>query len=215
MAHHPQIANTVAQVAPRPGVAESVELIKLKANAIRLALPYKCETESDYSYTRVKPFLTEFLHCISDFVLDLLPPVGTNFRDLCSVINVITHMLHDLPQFKNKEFQYTLAMAYEQLAHSWLIVLQHTAESEDESAQAQWDNSLQFAKAVEELSLLELLEAHNERSQGKFTAVVEYVRSKMEDLTPVARAHNTPGAIFSDLITVDYSNYSISAPTSH
>lgn len=218
---HPEVTQTVSRIAPRPTLKESVDLMKLKAEAIVAHLPYKCDTESDYSYIRIKPHLMEFLHTLSDFILNMLPPMELNLLHACQMLDEITCLMHGLPNFTNNEFQYTRATAYEQIANLWFIVLAHhngdeAADStEDLNAAHSVETLIEFAKTMEELDLVKKLEKHNELSRGKFQKVGEYVKSALDAYEQMNRALSGSGSIFNDLITVDYSNYSISARTSH
>lgn len=221
---HPEVAQTISKLAPRPTVKESVDLMKQKAENIIAHLPYKCDMESDYSYIRIKPYLTEFLHTLSDFILNLLPPMQLSLSNACQMLDVITCMIHDLPNFTNNEFQYTKATAYEQIANLWFIVLVH--HNGDECAEPSFDDPnaavahnvetlIEFAKTIEELDMQKQLEKHNEISRGKFSKVVDYVKAGLEAYEQIHHSLNGSGSIINDLITVDYSNYSISARTSH
>lgn len=219
---HPDVAQTITKLAPKPTVKESIDLIKQKADNIIAHLPYKCDMESDYSYIRIKPYLTEFLHTISDFILNLLPPMELSLSNACQVLDAITHLIHDLPNFTNNEFQYTKAVAYEQIANLWFIVLAHhngddITDFDDSGAAAvhNVEHLIEFAKTIEEIDLQKTLNKHNEISRGKFLKVVEYVRAGMDLFEQLNRSLNGGGSIINDLITVDYSNYSISARTSH
>ncbi|OBA21276.1 nuclear envelope [Metschnikowia bicuspidata var. bicuspidata NRRL YB-4993] len=225
MAHHPEIVPTVTKVAPKSSVADTIELIQQKAARIKAALPYRCDMESDYSYIRVKPHLTEFLACISDFVLDLLPPMDSPLHRACVVLDAIATAVHELPNFSNKEFQYTRSMAYEQLATLWLAVLNHHKSPEDPesageeacAASPSLEKSIDWLKTIEEMHLLQQVERHNDVSGGKFAALVDFVRAELDSFAQLNHgfSNSNTGSIFLDLISVDYSGFSISARTSH
>lgn len=224
MAQHPEVVHTIHKSAVKPSTESIVELIKQKSALIVDHLPYKCDVGSDYSYIRVKPYLTEFLDCISDFILNLLPPMEIVLANSCYILDVITTLIHELPCFSNSEFQYTKTIAYQQLANLWLIVLSHTQSDDGEltledTALGLSEPSLEWLKTVESMKLLERMEKHNEASGGKFSAVVDHIRSELgaqaqlnASCSPEAVAPQ--GSIFNDLITVDYSNYSITAHAS-
>lgn len=226
MAQHPEVAQTIQKCATKPSPDAILDLIKEKAAQIAAHLPYKCDVESDYSYIRVKPFLTEFLDCISDFILDLLPPIESVFSTSCFILHTITTLIHELPNFSNNEFQYTRAIAYQQLANLWLTLLsrhQSFEEREFEDVNSLSANtpepSLEWLKTVESMKLLEHLEKHNEATEGKFAAVVDFLKAELGNHAQLAiscspEAVAPQGSIFNDLITVDYSNYSIATNTS-
>lgn len=226
MAQHPEVAQTIQKCATKPSPEAIINLIQEKAAQIAAHLPYKCDVESDYSYIRVKPFLTEFLDCISDFILDLLPPMDSVLPTSCFILHTITTLIHELPNFSNNEYQYTKAVAYQQLANLWLTLLtRHQKAEEGDSEDANTLSSstpeppLEWLKTVESMKLLEHLEKHNEASEGKFAAVVDYLKVEIGNHPQFAiscspEAVAPQGSIFNDLITVDYSNYSIATNTS-
>lgn len=223
MAQHPEAVETVQKSAEKPSTDASIELIKEKAAQIAAHLPYKCDVESDYSYIRVKPHLTEFLNCISDFILDLLPPMESVLATSCHILNTITNLVHELPNFSNNEYQYTRIIAYQQLANLWLTLLSRDQAKEDEEAVEDvpstttgGEPSLEWLKTVENMNLLEQMEKHNEVSDGKFTLVVDFMKNELGAYAQINNGCSPEAAaplscIFNDLITVDYSNYSIAA----
>lgn len=222
IAQHPEVEQTIYKNVRRPSTNAIIGLVRAKAAQIAAHLPYKCDIESDYSYIRVKPYLTEFLNCISDFILNLLPPMDFVLSHSCVILHVITGLIHELPNFSNTEFQYTKSVAYQQLANLWLIVLSWQNNPQDAEGACEdvgsAEASLEWLKTVQNMKLLELVEKHNESSAGKFAAVVEHIKTELgthavlsNSCSPEAAAPQ--GSILSDLITVDYSSYSIAANT--
>lgn len=230
---HPEISNTIDKISPKPTLTNSIELIKQKFNNIMHHLPYKCDTESDYSYLRIKPYLNEFLNCLSDFILNFLPPVETNVFNSLKFLDEVTDLIHTLPNFSNSEFQYTRLMAYEQISNTWLIVLNHKMHLDDGAnnnntsntnessssptpvAQCNMENSAQLIKIIDELNLQQKLAKHDNISMGKFKLAIEFVNSEIENYENFNHTISNNGGILNDLITVDYSNFSITARTSH
>lgn len=230
---HPEIANTIDKLSPKPNLMDSIELIKQKFNNIMHHLPYKCDMESDYSYLRIKPYLNEFLNCLSDFILNFLPPVELNAFNSLKFLDEITGLIHNLPNFSNTEFQYTKSMAYEQVANTWLIVVNqnilpenattanHPNNNNEPSSSvsspppANIENLAQFIKIVDELDLQQKLAKHDSVSMGKFKLILELIKSEIENYENFNHTlNNNHGGILNDLITVDYSNFSITARTS-
>ncbi|ODV79194.1 tethering factor for nuclear proteasome STS1 [Suhomyces tanzawaensis NRRL Y-17324] len=233
---HPEIASTIHNRSPKPTVQNSLLLLKEKFQNIISHLPYKCDIESDYSYLRVKSHLNEFLNCLSDFILHFLPPIETNTPNSLIFLDHITDLIHELPNFTNNEFQYTRQLAYEQIANAWFIVLNQKIQYEGSESQSDSysglvsienfedpENSLKLIKIIEDLNLQEKLEKHNEQSNGKFKVILEFIKSEINLVEMFNNAMNnlnngadgSPSNVFGDLITVDYSKFSISARTSH
>lgn len=231
VAEHPEITKTVYQASPRPSLPDYVKIVEQKYNDIINHLPYKCDIESDYSYLRIKPYLNEFLDCLSDFILNFLPPVETNLNTTIRFLDEITNILHKLPNFTNREFQYTKLIAYEQVANTWLIALSHNSQIDDSVSasitdasssspspvsQHNLEKSMALIKLIEELGLKEKLLKHNEITLGKFSTVIDFVDSEMENYDNINYSlNNNYSNTINDLITVDYSNFSIIAKTSH
>ena len=218
---HPELQSTMSKIAPKPTIQDSLDLLHEKFNMIISHLPYKCDVESDYSYLRIKPHLQEFLSCVSDFILNYLPPLESNMIHSLQFLEEVTKMIiHNLPNFTNQEFQYTKSTALDQLANCWLIVLSQSdnnGEKEDVAA----DIGV-VVKVIQELELLEKLQKHNEVSLNKFQKVIDYCNDKLEQHELIinngnAASVNNNGAVpasLSDLISVDYSKYSLTNTSS-
>lgn len=197
---HPELASTIDRVAESPSVKSQVDLVRSKKQDIIDNLPYKCDVESDYSYMRVKPYLSEFLSTVLDFILAVLPPMDVALSQACILLDEVTQMIHELPAFTNNEFQYSRNMAYEQIASSWQVLLAEGPASD-------------LCKVIRETHLIANLEMHDSVAQGKFASVLEFARA---ELAASETRDTLPGgpSILSDLITMDYSNYSIAAHSS-
>ncbi|KAL6449578.1 STS1 Tethering factor for nuclear proteasome STS1 [Candida maltosa Xu316] len=211
---HPEIQSTLINISPKPTLHDSLTLLKEKFDMIISHLPYKCDVESDYSYLRIKqPHLQEFFSCVSDFILNYLPPLETNMIHSLSFLHEITNLIHDLPNFTNQEFQYTKSTAYEQIANCWLIVLSQT--DDDEALKKNDENDL--IKIISELNVVEKVHKHDDVSFNKFQKVIDYCNHKLEQHELIMNENNSNGAVpssLSDLITVDYSKYSIANTSS-
>ncbi|CAK7903089.1 tethering factor for nuclear proteasome Sts1p [[Candida] anglica] len=204
---HPEVSETVTKLAPKATLVDSLNLIKSKYDCIFNHLPYKCDVESDYSYLRIKPYLNEFFHCLSDFILNNLPPIESNSSNSLKFLDNITNLIHNLPNFVNNEFQYTKMMAYDQVVNCWLIILSRYNFEDSESSETN------LISIINDLDLKNKLDQHNLLSQDKFKSVISFIDSEIENYEKVN--HQLSGNSINDLITVDYSNYSITARTSH
>lgn len=239
---HPEIQETVSKLSPSPVLENSVKLLQEKFDDMLAHLPYKCDTESDYSYLRVKSLLMEFFNCLSDLILAYLPPVETNMEKSLRFLHEATQLVHALPNFTNSEFQYTKSMAYEQVANTWLVVLQQdepltgtdlinntTGPSHDglpPPSDADLASNEKVIEVVEMLDLVSKLSHHDEISRGKFKHITEFIKHKQEIHDQLLHHLNSepsssssflhlPNRLLNEFITVDYSNYSISAKSSH
>lgn len=204
---HPEMAQTVTKLSPKPTLANSIDLVREKFATIGQHLPYKCDVESDYSYLRVKPHIHEFLNCLSDFILNFLPPIEHNVINSLTFLDKVTALIHDLPNFSNNEFQYTKLMAYEQLANTWIIVLSQKLDEKPESSAE--DEIPYLYKVIVDLQLDERLAEHDTLSGGKFRNVVEFVNAEKHQADVIMNS-GTQASGLGDFITMDYSNYLIS-----
>ncbi|CAN3371132.1 tethering factor for nuclear proteasome Sts1p [Diutina catenulata] len=198
MHHHPEIEDTIVhRIAPRPRVDDCIELLRQKLADVGAHLPYKCDHESDYSYLRVKPRISELLQTMSDFVLHFLPPVETDVCNSLAFLEAATSVLDDLPNFTSLEFQFTRQTAYEQLANTWMLVV--SCDGDDASQAAK-------ARQLTKMAVLDRLSRHNVFARGKFDAVIEFLKAHQSQQELVAQQ-----GVLGDLITLDYSNYRTSA----
>lgn len=187
---HPEITKTINDIQPKISIEESIKLISNKFQMIKNNLPYK-EELNDYSYLRIKPYLNEFLNCLSDFILNYLPPIENNFINSLTFIDFSTNLIIELPDFKNKEFEYIKSKCFEQISNTWLIILNEMLNENNEND----ENLYNFIKIVNDLDLKNKIMSYNESCDNKFENILEFINSKVK-----VNAIN-------EFITIDYSNY--------
>ncbi|CAK9436118.1 uncharacterized protein LODBEIA_P06760 [Lodderomyces beijingensis] len=214
---HPELNKTIGKITPMPSTDGLLNILNQKFTQIIDSLPYKCDSTSDYSYLRVKPFLHEFLSCLEDYVLHILPHTNPHkYHRLSHALNFLheaTSFIHKLPNFTNSEYQYIRNTTHEQLANCWLIILnQEKAVEEGED----------FYKVVEELQLVAKLKMHALEEAGgeKFKKVLECVELKLFQAEELFKEQangdmsgNYGNRRLNELITVDYSQYSLANPS--
>lgn len=211
---HPEIVKTIYDLKPKVPIEDCKTIVSKKVLAIRDNLPYKGDLENDYSYLRVKPYLNEFLNCLSDFILNVLPPIETNFFNSLEFIDFTTSLINDLPTFNNSEYKYIISKCYEQLSNTWLIILNNLCEDQQEHNEEKPEESnnndiglYKFIKIVNDLNLKDHIMKYNEMSNGKFDKIIEFVDGKFSN-------YNNLNSELNDLITIDYSNYSLTTHSS-
>lgn len=139
-----------------------------------------------------------------------------NLATSLKFLDNITNMIHALPNFNNNEFQYTKMMAYDQVVNCWTIVLgggrdhHPTLEQQEEPRPTSSDDIISI---IHDLEIESKLDHHNEMSAGKFKTVQSFVKLAIENYEMVNQ--HMGGNSLNDLITLDYSNYSITARSSH
>ncbi|EGW30999.1 uncharacterized protein SPAPADRAFT_62896 [Spathaspora passalidarum NRRL Y-27907] len=218
---HPEIESSIIKLAAKPQLSNSIKLLQSKFDSILNHLPYKCDVESDYSYLRIKPHLQEFFNCLSDFILNYLPPIESSIINSLTFLQEVTNLIHNIPNFSNNEFQYTKSMAYEQIANTWLIVVSQeddttpvpSSTTENTTTPSEEEHK-QIISIIKDYDLIEKLEKHNDISNSKFQMVIDYLKSELEQHELIMSRATTTNPL-SDFITVDYSNFSMMARTSH
>jgi protein Cut8 len=196
---HPEITQTVHALHPKVQVEDVEKILHEKFQQISDNLPYKGDLENDYSYLRVKPYLNEFLNCLSDFILNYLPPHETNPLTSLNFIGFATSLITRLPSFTSQEYKYINDKCYEQVSNTWLIILHDLCPEDNEDEERLYN----FIKVVNDLNLKEKLNQLNHISVNKFDKVLEFINDRFNVFNS-----NTG---LNDLITVDYSNYSLTA----
>lgn len=162
--NHPELAPEISAQAAKPSVATLLELLGAKLQAVLAALPYKVDPASDYAYVRVKPPLDEFYAACSEYTLLFLAPVESNPMTLLDFLEGITLLLHQLPTWSNPDFHYRRVLAYERIAHTWVLVLRACEER------------LPGKVLLLAAQLESQIQRHHERAPGVLQPVVELLR---------------------------------------
>lgn len=198
---HPEIQSTIQTLHPKVDINDAMQVLIEKFDAISNNLPYKGDLENDYSYLRIKPYLNEFLNCLSDFILNYLPPNEINIVDSLKFIDMATKLIIKLPKFTNQEYKYINSKCHEQIANTWLIIL-HNLCPEDENNDEKLYN---FVKLVNDFDLKNKLYQYNISCNNEFDKIIDLVNDRCKVLD------NNNG--LNDLITIDYSNYITANPS--
>lgn len=206
---HPELHETIMKIKPKIPLEASIKVIFNKFTMIKENLPYKGDLQNDYSYLRIKPFLNEFLNCLSDFILSYLPPIQDDLADSLNFIVYSTNLVLELPKFDNDEFKYIRAKCFEQFSNTWLIILNNIYSSgsgsgTDNDHNENDENLYNFIKIINDFNLKQKLQEINEKCENQFDKVIEFISNKFEK-------YNSND--LNDFITIDYSNYSLTANT--
>ncbi|KAI5968783.1 STS1 [Candida margitis] len=119
---HPELNKTITKISQPPSISNILAILNTKHDSIINHLPYKCDASSDYSYLRIKPYLIDFLNCLEDYILWILPPNQHDLLTSLWFLHESTNLIHKLPNFTNSEFQYTRNLTYETMINSWIII---------------------------------------------------------------------------------------------
>ncbi|KAI5951172.1 STS1 [Candida jiufengensis] len=206
---HPELHTTIKKISNQPSMKSLTQILEKKFEEIINHLPYKGNIENDYSYLRIKPYLIEFLNCLEDYILSILPPIQQQYEEnkisVLEFLNDSTKLIHKLPNFKSSEFQYKKQIIYENLINIWFLVLTNLND--------------EFYQFIVEFKLIEVLECHCKFNKN-FGKLIEFINDKLKEIgnleinvdnNQVNSNGNSSGAgnSLNDLITIDYSQYSI------
>lgn len=170
---HPEITDSVYKCSPRPSVESCIDILRAKAELIIAQLPYKVDIGSEYAYLRVKPYIDDFLHALSDYTLNFLSPVEVTPGVSLEFLDHATTLLHKLPHFNKPSNNYFSDLAYEQLGQTWVDSLKEFIKAgEDDSGiyvliNQGWENKLR---------------THNEQSNGRLGNASDWFSGEVKDV---------------------------------
>lgn len=209
---HPELNQTVSKIAQPPNMNSILHILQQKHESILKALPYKCDSRSDYSYLRIKPNLVDFLNCLEDYILWILPP-NQHGHDLITqlwFLHELTNLIHKLPNFTNLEFQYTRNLIYETIINCWIIIFNEDLANDAifeffRKRQLNGDVGREEKEDGEEDTddedeLIEKLRVH-QRYCSKFGQIVEIYQEKLHQYKLAMREQYMNGSIGGDGIS--------------
>ena len=119
-------------------IQDFIDDLEIKFNKIIKSIPYhkkyydmdklrpfntNCEYRimdlDDYSFSRLKPYILDFLNCLIDYILFNLPPLIRNFIESIKLLDSITLMCLNLPRFKLPSNNYYYDKCWEQISFIW------------------------------------------------------------------------------------------------
>ncbi|KAK5782321.1 hypothetical protein RI543_000256 [Arxiozyma heterogenica] len=90
-----------------------------KLQPFNINCEYRIMDLDDYSFTRLKPCILDFLNCLIDYILFNLPPIIKNFIGSVELLDSITLMCLNLPRFKLPSNNYYYDKCWEQISFIW------------------------------------------------------------------------------------------------
>lgn len=94
-----------------------------KINPQILNSQYRILDLDDYSFTRLKPYILDFLNCLIDYILFNLPPMIKNFIESIKLLDSITIICVNLPRFKLPSNNYYYDKCWEQISFIWCSLI--------------------------------------------------------------------------------------------
>jgi protein Cut8 len=125
---HPELAEEVSSLAPRPTVASALSTLNNYEIAVGAAFPYGGNSGGDYAFNRVKPALNELLDALSDYTPHFLPPNESQAATSLTFLDDATNIIHRLPNWDNSLHNHSKSMAYEEITKAWVLVVQGAAK---------------------------------------------------------------------------------------
>lgn len=103
----PEITEIVERESPCISIDDALIELRRKLELIISNLPYKVDVKSDYAYLRVKNNVIEFFQALSDYSLNFLPPVNSEYEvSIKFLIKFLKEIFIELPKFDAIEFNY-------------------------------------------------------------------------------------------------------------
>ncbi|KAI0999669.1 Tethering factor for nuclear proteasome sts1 [Podosphaera aphanis] len=120
---HPTIGSEVVSSAPRPSIEAVAEVLVRYQKKLQDAFPYGGNSGSDYAFNRVKQHLIGLIDALTDFTPYYLPPNENQSTTSLSYLDMVTKVVHDLPEWDSKSHQHYKDNAYYDLSKAWVLVV--------------------------------------------------------------------------------------------
>ena len=140
---HPQVTQHLQSSLSQYSFTNERRLISLKQKfeEIYSSIPFnKQYTDNgvtrldDYAFVRLKPLILEFLNCLTDYILNTIPPRSTNLQESLIFLQECTQMVCQLPRFSLPSNNYYYDKCLEQLSYIWCTLIQHLSQQTNTSA---------------------------------------------------------------------------------
>jgi protein Cut8 len=156
---HPQLANEVSNVAPRPSAETVLNLLGQYEARMLSSLPFGNRPKSEYAFNRVRQSLVDLLNALQDYTHNFLPPRETQISVSLNFLDQATEIIHRLPNWDNYQNNRHKQEAYDEISVAWAIVIKEAAKRAGgfQLRVGGWD---------------EKLAKHHERSGGRFGAAM-------------------------------------------
>ncbi|KAI5955479.1 STS1 [Candida theae] len=204
---HPELNQTITRIAQPPSIQSILSILSNKLDTIINSLPYKCDSSSDYSYLRIKPYLVDFLNCLEDYILWILPPNQHDYDLVSSLwfLHESTNLIHKLPNFTNSEFQYTRNLTYETIINCWIILFNQDLANDDiyqifqkrkhpSNQGGHYHDDDDNDNDEDEDELIEKLRVH-ERYCSKFGQLIEIYQEKLHQYKHAMQEQYSDGVV--------------------
>ena len=187
---HTELKEELVQLSPRPGVTNTLQVLREYHNALQSSFPLGPNPGSDYSYDRVKQNLMSLLDALSDFTPHFLPPNEPQSSTSLTYLDGVTQIIHDLPQFDTLQHNLAKENAYEEIERAWICVIRE-ASKRGGGIQLQYGN------------WEEKLRRHNDIARGRLSDAVQELRSSLGWIV-AADGQPQPSSIRQQLFSGNY-----------
>ncbi|KAG9239592.1 Cut8 six-helix bundle-domain-containing protein [Amylocarpus encephaloides] len=124
---HPHIGSEVANSAPRPSVAATLDVLSQYQERLREAFPFGGNT-SDYAYDRVKQPLVALIDALTDFTPHYLPPNESQTTVSLNFLDSATKVVHELPEWDSQSHKHHKDNAYDEISRAWAMVVSEASK---------------------------------------------------------------------------------------
>ncbi|KAG0657551.1 Tethering factor for nuclear proteasome sts1 [Maudiozyma exigua] len=206
---HPQVAQHLQSSLSQYSFTNERRLVslKLKFQEIYSSIPYnKQYTDNgitrldDYAFGRLNPLILEFLNCLTDYILNTIPPRSTNLQESIIFLQECTQMVCQLPRFSLPSNNYYYDKCLEQLSHIWCTLIQHLSQQTNTST------ILLINSQVEIKELYDKLNQFNDLANNLLIRPLQLLKYNIENPIANTNGNNNPTNEFNNNILATNNN---------
>ena len=204
---HPQVTQHLQSSLSQYSFTNERRLISLKQKfeEIYSSIPFnKQYTDNgvtrldDYAFVRLKPLILEFLNCLTDYILNTIPPRSTNLQESLIFLQECTQMVCQLPRFSLPSNNYYYDKCLEQLSYIWCTLIQHLSQQTNTSA------ILLANSQVEIKELYDKLNQFNDLANNLLIRPLQLLKYNIEN--PIVNTNNNQTNEFNNNILATNNN---------
>ncbi|SMN19972.1 similar to Saccharomyces cerevisiae YIR011C STS1 Protein required for localizing proteasomes to the nucleus [Maudiozyma saulgeensis] len=212
---HPQVTQHLQSSLSQYSFSNDRRLVSLKEKfqEIYSTIPYNKDYMNnniprldDYAFVRLKPLVLEFLNCLTDYILNNIPPRSTNLQESLLFLGSCTQMVCELPRFTLPSNNYYYDKCLEQLSYIWCTLIQHLAQ-EDDTLNGMWVGGNSKDAIIS--NLYDKLNQYNESANNLLSRPLQLLKHMMnihsENSTSQHRNSNNNNSL-SDILTTNNKN---------
>ncbi|CAB4254054.1 similar to Saccharomyces cerevisiae YIR011C STS1 Protein required for localizing proteasomes to the nucleus [Maudiozyma barnettii] len=212
---HPQVSQHLQSSLSQYSFSNDRRLVSLreKFQDIYSTIPYNKDYMSnniprldDYAFVRLKPLLLEFLNCLTDYILNNIPPRSSNLQESLLFLGSCTQMVCELPRFTLPSNNYYYDKCLEQLSYIWCTLIQHLAQ-EDDTLNGMWVGGNSKDAIIN--NLYDKLNQYNETANNLLARplqLLKHIMNTHSDKSTSQHENNNNNSGLNNILTTDHKN---------